>query len=131
MNTMKCVTNRLREVVNELEAGAELADATERIEMVERVKWEKVFDYAIRSEPSGFRTLSVTWKPLVKVVQERKGCKGCEYFLNTFDSGNKKMRPCCNHPKNIQPRVRNFQRQKPLSMGWFPSWPAWCKLEEK
>lgn len=92
------------------------------------------FDYRWELKEEEVHTLFIARYPmtvlaLIPEIPESaiKGCRRCEYFLNTFDQGNKAMRPCCNHPRNIQPKQRNFQRQKPLSMGYFANPPAWCK----
>jgi len=117
--TMKYVVGRLREVASQIEDGAHIENATE-IFVPDKIQFVKSL--------VGIRTISVTWRPLpITLIQ---GCRKCEYCLGPFDPGNKEMRLCCNHPRNIQPHVRNFQRQKPLTVGYFPIPPAWCKKEE-
>lgn len=120
MTTMKCVVSRLREIADEIEVGAELINASEEREMLRSTGPDI---YIVEHRLSGVRTISVIWKP-----QERDGCKNCEYLCMIDRT---RLQGGCNHPRNIQPRVRNFQRQKPLCTRFFPSPPAWCKLKEK
>jgi hypothetical protein len=74
------------------------------------------------------------WKLLPPVsimnTEQLNGCMGCEFNLSPLERGNAHVGQfVCNHPRNIQPHVRNFQRQRLLVPHYFPTPPAWCKKE--
>lgn len=65
----------------------------------------------------------------LSTVHPLDGCRECEYML--WGEGQMIDLPLCNHPMNLQPKQRNWNRQKLLSEKYLPLPPAWCKLKEK